>query len=601
MSPKGKGLFDVQVTQPTSVIPQKSWEFVRKEKEKQTRRLTFGIQVVIIYKVQKLMNIPQHLESRLAGSLGDLTGTLVNSFEGKKDPVDLAREDYRFYAENAVRDEKTDEYIRLAPFHEELIAALTDPNITFILCEAPRGSGKSSQANAWLTWMCSRNPNLWSILVAKSDDMSIRQLNGIEGILRSPEHQRVFGNLIPERGRFTYRTPWSDQQKVLVRSKFTRFPTFLAVGTESSLVSGMRSDILVVDDLIDLSTAMSPAKSEHVKEWFWHTLLPTRNPYSKTVIVGTPMTRGDLYEDIRTNMEGKSSFRYIHCPALTDVMVDGQQQLVSYWPERYPVEFLLRLREENYWSFQNQYMLERLDFTKALFKKEWLKYIWLDQIPKELTIFQGIDPNSGKDDLVVADYLAMATVGVDSDGVAYLLDLLYIKGDIETVVGSIRNKILEWHPRMVSVEIDANQNHFKRYLEDKLHVSLNPVSSKNVSKKERLLSMSNHFISGRILIAAVPGDDGDLSPLPSLVPFVDEWSSYPMVSHDDALDSVNIALSPIIGLSAAPASIIITRDGIIRSDNGEEIQQEESQSRTRQNHARDYNMFRPRIPSMLRR
>lgn len=665
--------------------------------------------------------------------ISDLKSVLSSAIMGEKDPVTQAKEDFAFYLENVIRDEREDadsEFIKLTDLHHRIVDALTDPTKTFVLIECPRGAGKalaldtpvptpngwttqgelvvgdqvfdehgqptqvvaitetmtnhqcyevifsdgefviadadhlwkskgglttntqrihkqllkdsgssyslpkaispdtnqelpnrriidiapvasvpvaciqvanpsglylvgesmvpthnSSITNAWLAWVASNNPNIRCVLVAQTDDQSMSQLSGVETILRSPEHQRIFGNLIPRQDRFTSRLPWSSQVKTLVRKHNTRFPTFLAIGKESQLIEGHRSDIVSIDDLIDFNTAISPTKNERAKDWVYRSLLPTRDPRgSKTIVIGTPKTKGDVYDHIYQQNAGKPNFVYIHQPALIAKEPHAKQFWIpstwkSYWPEVFPVEHLLRIREEDIPSFGSQYMLERVDVTKAMFRREWLHLMPESQIPprSELTIYQGIDSHGGKGDPNSGDFLALATIGIDKDGLGYLLDLLQVRGDVQTVFSKIRSAILEWQPKIISMEVGSNQYHFKNHLEQELNISINGVLTKNLAKEVRIREMASHFANGSILVASYLDEKGDFVCLPNIAPFVEQWEGYPNVQYDDALDSVNIALDPIAIFGVPLASAVMTPEMLANLQTAERLRQKQAE------------------------
>ena len=496
--------------------------------------------------------------SLLDGTLRDLKGTLSSAFLGVKSPEELAKENFSYYLENVIVDEdpvgfgggnsEEAKHIKLQPIHHEIIDALENPVKKFLLIECPRGSGKSTLVNAWLAWMASIDPMVRCVLAARSENKAITQLNGVEAILRSPEHQRVFGNLIPSNQGRNSRSIWNATERVLVRPRYTRMPTFKAIGAESQ-IEGQRSDIIACDDIIDLESALSQAESEKIKGWLFTSLLPTAVNPIKTVVIGTPKLKDDLYEHIRKQLDGQDFFQYIHHPAIYQ---DEHRQSHSYWPERFTLERFEQEKVKDYWTFQSQYMLERVDAGKAIFKRDWLKEIIESEIPprEDMTIYQGIDPITGKG-TKFSDNLAVATVGIDnSTNQGYLLDLLYMQGNVQELLSGIRYEITKWRPNVISIEADATVEFYKQYLENELTISLNNVYTKNEPKFMRIRDrMSKEFIAGRILLAGQQNETtGKLEPISQLLPFVEEWEVFTIdAKHDDALDAVNTAITPIIG------------------------------------------------------
>ena len=508
----------------------------------------------------------------------------TSAFMGLEDPIDRARTDFCYYLEHAVRDETTGEYIVLDKHHYAFInGVLLNDEVRFGIVEFPRGAGKSTILNAYCAWEGSRNPSLRFIISSKTDDQSEIQMRGIEKQLRTPEHIKVFGNMIPDqKARNTLGYVWNSQEKALrgTQTEMNRDPTFTAVGTGSELVAGRRSNIIIGDDLIAEKASYSDAYSEHIKDWFNRTLLPTRDPRnSKVIIIGTPFAKGDLYDSIHEAQKNAPTYKRLSVPAFkvdnrgVRVMDTKTGLPISYWPEMWPVKELLAREEENWWAFASQYMLERVDPTKAQFKREWLQFVEAKDLPplSQLTVYQGIDPAGMKGDKL-GDFLTLATVGVDHTGQGFLLDLMATRGDKEETVTQIVNEILRYQPKMISVEIDGGQQHFKAWLEEQLRgrirgrtVELNPVSSRNIPKAIRLMDMSDYFRRGDILLSGmIDRDDGDLSPIPNLESFVDQWIMFPTGSHDDSLDAVNIAITPVYVY--APISDVVRRSDLPREE-----------------------------------
>ena len=90
--------------------------------------------------------------------------------------------------------------------------------------------------------------------------------------------------------------------------------------------------------------------------------------------------------------------------------------------------------------------------------------------------------------------LALATIGIDRENVGYLLDLMLVRGDMQTVFHpDTSQSILRWQPKIISMEVGSNQYHFKNHLEQELKISINGVLTKNISKEVRIREMAKHY------------------------------------------------------------------------------------------------------------
>ena len=498
---------------------------------------------------------------------------LTAAFTGEGGREERAREDFEFYFENTVRDEITDEYVNLAEHHRKIIRdILDDDEILIAMVQLSRGAGKSTLLNAWATWMGARKPNIRIIIASGTDGQSTAQMRGIEAQARNEDHVAAFGDLMPtQKERNDYGYVWNIHEKKFVdRSKgirpMGRFPTFFATSVGTDL-AGKRSDIIIADDLIGEKVAYSPKSNEHAMEWFNQTLKHTRGDpnTAKIIIIGTPYAAGDLYDQLYSEMKDQPWFRFYKVTAFLEDergerVIDPDTGLpISYWPERFPPETLLRIESENHWTFQSQFMLKKFDLTKAALKQEWLQIALImpesmREIPDVtgLKVYMGIDP-AGMKPTEKGDYYTVAVVGVDQEeNKAYVLDLVLTRGDKETTMDMVADLIRSWRPEMIHVETDGQHAHFyylesemqKRFEnEPSIRVNLDPVSTENTQKIIRIKEMSNYFINESVMLAGYyDRETGIPRHLPALDPFVDQWIVFPTGAHDDALDAVDIAL-----------------------------------------------------------
>ncbi len=200
------------------------------------------------------------------------------------------------------------------PFHKEIADSLqrasqhliTDPpNMSLFdpeyqqqLFLAPRGFAKSTLGSVvFPCWLLGHNPQLRIVIASRVKDNAIAFLRQIEHILTNNEkYRRLFGDLVPG-----FREGlWKEDQKTVKRKEppgGLKDPSLIAVSTEGAIPS-RRSDILLLDDIIDNTSVTTLHVRDSVSNWFWRALMPTLMPWGIVVVYGTRWHANDLYAEL---------------------------------------------------------------------------------------------------------------------------------------------------------------------------------------------------------------------------------------------------------------------------------------------------------------
>ncbi len=227
-----------------------------------------------------------------------------------------------------------------ARHHHEMLQAELDAiyrrrNIVIL---EPRGAAKTTWANtAFLSWAIAKY-DLRVGLVSNTDMQAQDFSRAIRWTYESNiEHKEIFGNLAST-------AKWTNKEWIKAGSRWlgTKDVSCFAVGVGGAIIS-KRFDILLLDDILDEENTSNVDQREAVVNWFYKTLLPCLAPDGVVVIIGTRWAEEDLYELLMTPPPHGKGWDHRVTQALTE---DEQGNLQSYWAERYPVELLLRLREE---------------------------------------------------------------------------------------------------------------------------------------------------------------------------------------------------------------------------------------------------------------
>ena len=471
------------------------------------------------------------------------------AIRGEADPNELARKDFAAFMERVVRDASTGELVKVQDFQREVIAAL-EKQARVALIVLPRGFTKSTIVEAYCSWIIGNNPNIRIIVASHTEDQAISRLTGIEAILRSPEYQEIFGNLVPE-GK---RAKWSETVKTVLRDRLSMTaPTLRAVGAGGAKAIGQRCDLLVVDDIIGPTAAESPAERQAVWDWMMGPLKYVQNSVRDPhmVVTNTRYHEDDAAGRLRIHHKNddETQFIDIDLPALRGE--PGQEE--SIWPDMHPTADLLAQRERDYLGFQTHMMNDPINVRDAKLQEHWLNYTDHPDVlvgdEEHMTYHFGIDPNTAQGD-IKSDYFAIVVVGVNKrTNRNYVVDMLYTKENYEEIRDRFYTLAAKYTPESIYLESNGAQSLFPVLFGDgdpyKFPFILVPST---IKKEERILQMSNHFMSGKISVLGFIGPDGRHRPIPVLADLRKEWLTFPQSkdSHFDALDALTFAIHPIV-------------------------------------------------------
>lgn len=285
------------------------------------------------------------------------------------------------------------------------------------LALAPRGGGKSTILTiAEIILDIIQNPNIRILIASKTDTNAIGFLREIKQKLESKKFTDLFGK---QQGKI-----WNDSEiTVASRTATAKEPTVATVGYTGALAS-KHFDKIYADDLVDEENSKTEAQREKLRTWLYKILHPTLEPNGTMNIVGTRYHPDDIYGNLIETVftvkgkKGKVLKRnYIRIPALIRKKncrssAAEHKRYCSFWPEKFSVKFLLKLRRQQGTIIFNSQMQNDVEAMKGkIFKVDWFQWYKADEINlKELRIFQGVDLAIKQNDS--ADKFAHCTIGV---------------------------------------------------------------------------------------------------------------------------------------------------------------------------------------------
>jgi predicted phage terminase large subunit-like protein len=205
----------------------------------------------------------------------------------------------------------------------------------------PRGGAKTTWDNTILCcWLVGKYPDIRIGMVSNTDTQAKDFSRAIKYTIQAnPLHKLVFPDSAPSSEK------WTDKEWLCAGSRWlgSKDVTMFSVGVGGAIIS-KRFDLLLLDDILDEENTQTIDQQEGVEVWFKKTLKPCLAPDGVVVVIGTRWGEGDLYERFMTpTADGGFGWKSHVVSALT---TDDVGQLVSYWPEYWPVFRLLKEKDE---------------------------------------------------------------------------------------------------------------------------------------------------------------------------------------------------------------------------------------------------------------
>jgi len=282
---------------------------------------------------------------------------------------------------------------------------------------APRGGGKSTILTiSSIILDILQNPNIRILIASKTDTNAIGFLREIKQKLESPRFIEVFGDY---KGGL-----WNDSEiNIKPRTSTSKEPTVSTVGYTGALAS-KHFDKIYADDLVDEENSKTEAQREKLRTWLYKILHPTLEPDGTMNVIGTRYHPDDIYgtliDTVFTvkNKKGKVLKKnYIRIPALIPKKgckrsAPEHKRFVSFWPDKFSVKFLLKLKKQQGTIIFNSQMQNDVEAMKGkIFKVEWFNWFKMEDVTiRELKIFQGVDLAIKQAEN--ADKFAHCTIGV---------------------------------------------------------------------------------------------------------------------------------------------------------------------------------------------
>lgn len=288
-----------------------------------------------------------------------------------------------------------------------------------------------------------------------------------------------------------------------------------------------RPDLVIIDDPQDEEDARSETVTATDWDWFLSDVY-FLGQGSRIFLIGNNLGERCIIEQV---IRGAESLKFTarRIPVLTP---DGQ----SAWPEKWPLKAIEedrhgyeKLGKIDIW-YRNK-MCECISPDSQRFKREYFRHYEKQPPLRELNVYTTVDLAVSQK--VNADYSAIVTVGVNSSGHWFVLDVEYGRYDPTMTIDAIFSAVQKWRPLTVGIEIVAYQAALQHFLEKEMpkrgiFFRIQPLRAEK-KKELRIDAIQPRFAVGTVWFR---------SGAAWLDQMEAELLAYPHGAHDDIIDAL---------------------------------------------------------------
>ena len=203
-----------------------------------------------------------------------------------------------------------------------------------ILANMPPEHAKTTTITVnYVTYRICQDPNVRVLIVSKTQVMARKMLFAIKTRLTHPKFSAMIAAFGP-RGGFDHDAEAWNQDMIYVsgdaRDSGEKDPTVQALGMRGH-VYGARADLVVLDDVVDLTNAHEYDKQI---DWIQSEVISRISASGSLLVVGTRLSSKDLYSELRDPRrypDETSPWTYLAMPAVLE-FADQPKDWVTLWP-----------------------------------------------------------------------------------------------------------------------------------------------------------------------------------------------------------------------------------------------------------------------------
>jgi phage terminase large subunit-like protein len=435
------------------------------------------------------------------------------------------------------------------PFAPEVWAILDNPEFRYVNLEIFRGGSKTSMLRVLMAKRICYGLSKTILYVGKSDDHAVRSVSWLrKQVLHNARLQEVFGL---GKGLKFNDSVLEIENEALGDSVYVS-PSGITGSIRGINFDDYRPDLIICDDVISKETVGTPAAREKVYELLMTDVkesleAASDNPAAMMAYINTPLDDEDPGQRFKKDPEFRSFSFSCWTKETADLPIDQQQ---SSWPGRFSSDVLRGEKRaaivmNRLWMFTREKECRLSSPDTSAFKSQWLqtwttlpplneirsRILWIDPVPppSEIQIAKG---------LAKKDYEAFAVVG-EHNGNFYILEIKSNRGhEPDWTMATFFEMMERWKMRTAWYEAIGYQRALGSFLrmqmkERRTYYSLHDDADKR-SKYDKILDGLHPVVSNKLLYVH-----------PSMTTFIEQFSKYPDVGHDDELEAVARAVEKL--------------------------------------------------------
>lgn len=477
-------------------------------------------------------------------------GRIVGDREQLQEIVRLAAADHRLFCRTFFPATFRDPF---PAFSDRIWHNIDDRNVRRLNLQLFRGSGKTTTTKAAAAKRIAYGISRTILLIAASTEKAEKSVRWLK---RAVETNRTFATTFG----LTPGVKWNETE-LEIRNAVCGFSiNVVGYGVTGNVrginIDDYRPDFILIDDVCNEENVATPEgrrKMEHlILGAVANTLAPTSEcPDAKIVLQQTPL-HGD---DLTMKALADPSWTTVRQPCWKIGCEDAPlSQRVSAWETRFPTQELQAeargaLARNVYSVFAREKEVRIVAAENAAFLRSWLQYYEDAELPSrnKLYVVVAVDPVPPPSEAEVAkdlhgkDFEAIVAMGL-YDGGYYLLEYALNKGhDPSWTIAKTFELAKKWKARRLVVETVAYQKVLAWLLQQamtsfKFWIPLEEKKSRR-SKYNRILD-----------VFKMCAPFGNLYVRPGMSEFINDFTEYPGVAHDDLLDACAMGIESLMAM-----------------------------------------------------
>lgn len=383
----------------------------------------------------------------------------------------------------------------LGAVHEDLCSWWTRSEAkSHQLVLMPRDHQKSAMMAYRVAWEITRNPAVTILYISSTANLAEKQLKMIKDILTTKSYRRYWPEMVhPDEGK---REKWTNSEIAVDHPKRkeegVRDPTVFTGGLTTSL-TGLHCNVAVLDDVVVQENAYTEEGREKVKAQY-SLLASIESADAKEWVVGTRYHPDDLYAalldmevstyDVSSGEETGTDYVYESFVQVVEDNGDGRGEFL--WPRQqrgdgawfgFNSSILAKKKAQyldktqffaQYYNNPNALQNARIDGTRFQYfdRSQVVRIAGKWQVRGQpVNVCAAMDFAFSLSSR--ADYTCIVVVGVDGNGMIYVLDIDRFRTDkISEMFEHIRAMHVKWDFRKIRCEMTQAQSAVVREIKD---------------------------------------------------------------------------------------------------------------------------------------